>query len=90
MSSRSRNSGGSAGGGPGGGPPAGGVFPGGPGGFGDQGMSTTGTPQPGQANRSGGMGMNSMFVDPLIKLLQTSRQRAVNLSFHPGSSPGVY
>ncbi len=71
MSSRSRNSGGGAGGGPGGGPPAGGVFPGGPGGFGDQGMSTTGTPQPGQANRSGGMGMNSMFVDPLIKLLQT-------------------
>jgi hypothetical protein len=83
MSSRIRNSGGGgfpggggppaggAGGSPGGGPPAGGVFPGGPGGFGDQGMSTTGTPQPGQANRSGGMGMNSMFVDPLIKLLQT-------------------
>jgi len=73
MSSRSQNSGGGAGGGPGGGPPAGGGggFPGGPGGFGDQGPSTTGTPQPGQANRSGGMGMNSMFVDPLIKLLQT-------------------
>ena|GEM_PF-1026551 len=81
MSSRIRNSGGGGfpggggppAGGPGGGPPAGGGggFDGGPGGFGGEGTSTTGTPQPGQDNRSGGMGMNSMFVDPLIKLLQT-------------------
>jgi len=69
--SQSGNGGGFPGGGPGGGaPPDGGGFPGaGPQGFGGQG-ATTGTPQPGQANRGGGM-MNTLFVDPLIKLLQT-------------------
>ncbi len=62
---RSQNNGG-FGGGP---PPDGGGFPGGPGGFGGQGFSGTGTPQPGA--RRAGMGMNSLFIDPLIKLLQT-------------------
>jgi hypothetical protein len=67
--SRSQSGGGGfQGGGPGGPPPDGGGFPGGSGGFGG---NTTGTPQPGQANRRAGGGINSMFVEPLIKLLQT-------------------
>jgi hypothetical protein len=53
-----------------------GGVPGGAGGFGGQGgtggtSTAQRTPQPGQASRRGGMGMNSMLVDPLIKLLQT-------------------
>jgi hypothetical protein len=62
------------GGGPGGagGPPPDGGFPGGPGG-GSSGGTTQRTPQPGQPSRGGGMrgGMNFLFVDPLIKLLET-------------------
>jgi hypothetical protein len=68
--SRNQNGGGGfGGGGAPGGVPGG---PGGPGGFGGgQGGSGTAvarTPQPGR--RAGG-GMNTIFVDPLIKLLQT-------------------
>jgi hypothetical protein len=67
------------GGGPGG-PPVGdpGGFAGGPGGAGGFGGGQSGsgtavarTPQPGQAARRAGGGMNTIFVDPLIKLLQT-------------------
>ncbi len=48
----------------------GGGFGGGQGGT--SGPSTTQrTPQPGQGGGRGGMGMNSLFIDPLIKLLQT-------------------
>jgi hypothetical protein len=70
--SRNQNSGGP--GGPGGtgdfGGPGG--VPGEAGGFGGQGGSANqGTPQSGQAGRRAGMGMNSVFIDPLIKLLQT-------------------
>jgi hypothetical protein len=77
--SRTQNGGGGAGGpgGPGGfggqGGAPGGV-PGGTGGFGGQGGSGTAvarTPQPGQAGRRAGGGMNIIFIDPLIKLLQT-------------------
>jgi hypothetical protein len=77
-----RASGGGAdfpGGGPGGagGPPPDGGFPGGPGGgtggSSSSGGTTQGTPQPGQTGRGGGMrgGMNFLFVDPLIKLMET-------------------
>lgn len=55
-------------GGPGGAPPDGGGFPGG----GAQGAQTT--PQAGQRAQAGGPrggGMNLLFVDPLIKLLET-------------------
>ena len=66
--SRGQNSGaGGFGGGQGGTPGGGGGFGGGQGGT----STTQRTPQPGQASRRGGMGMNSIFVDPLIKLLQT-------------------
>jgi hypothetical protein len=72
---QSRNQNGGAPGGAGGAGGFGGQggVPGGAGGFGGQGGTSTAqrTPQPGQANRRGGMGMNTMFVDPLIKLLQT-------------------
>jgi hypothetical protein len=72
FASRNQNGGGGAGGpgGFGGGGAPGGV-PGGTGGFGGQGGSGTAvarTPQPGR--RAGG-GMNTVFIDPLIKLLQT-------------------
>ena len=67
------------GGGPGGPPPggdlggAGGFGAGGPGGAGGFGGGTAvaRTPQPGQAGRRAGGGINMIFVDPLIKLLQT-------------------
>ena len=67
---QSRNQNGGAPGGPG--DPGG--FPGGPGGPGGAvggpgGQPANGTPQPGR--RVGGGGMNTIFVDPLIKLLQT-------------------
>jgi hypothetical protein len=69
---QSRNQNGGAPGGPGG-PGDPGSFPGGPSGPGGAGgaggQSANGTPQPGR--RGGGGGMNTMFVDPLIKLLQT-------------------
>ncbi len=38
---------------------------------GGSGTYTPRTPQPGQGSRRGGIGMNSMFIDPVIKLLQT-------------------
>jgi hypothetical protein len=75
--SRNQNGGGPPGG-PGGAP---GGFTGGPGGpGGDPGGFAGGsgggtvvarTPQPGQASRRAGGGMNTILVDPLIKLLQT-------------------
>ncbi len=72
---QSRNQNGGGPGGPGG-PPVGdpGGFAGGPGGaggFGGGGTAVARTPQPGQAARRVGGGMNTIFVDPLIKLLQT-------------------
>ncbi len=76
---QSRNQNGGAPGGPGG-PPVGdpGGFAGGPGGAGGFGGGQPGsgtavarTPQAGQAGRRAGGGMNTIFVDPLIKLLQT-------------------
>ena len=79
--SRGQNGGGPGGaggfGGQGGVPgvPGGAGGAGGTGGFGGQGGTGTGTtqrtPQPGQTGRRAGGGMNTMFVDPLIKLLQT-------------------
>jgi hypothetical protein len=69
--------GGAQGGGPGGGaggPPAGGDFGGGapPDGAGfPGGAQTTGTPAAGQASRQMRGGMNFMFFDTVIKLLQT-------------------
>ena len=74
--SRNQNGGGPGGpGGPGGDP---GGFAGGPGGAGGFGGGQGGsgtvvarTPQPGQTGRRAGEGMNMIFVDPLIKLLQT-------------------
>ncbi len=76
---QSRNQNGGVPGGPGG-PPAGdpGGFAGGPGGAGGfgggqagSGIAVARTPQPGQAGRRAGGGMNTIFVDPLIKMLQT-------------------
>jgi hypothetical protein len=85
--SRNQNGGGGAGGpggfggapggapgGPGGFGGAPGGAPGGAGGFGGGGGSGTDvarTPNPGQAGRQAGGGMNTIFIDPLIKLLQT-------------------
>jgi len=61
--------GGGGGGFQGGPPPDGGGFPGGAGGgFPGQG-STSSTPSAGQSNRRA-LGMNSMFIDPLIELLE--------------------
>jgi hypothetical protein len=72
FANRSQNGAGGPGGGGGfGGGGAPGGVPGGTGGFGGQGGSGTAvarTPQPG--GRAGG-GMNMIFADPLIKLLQT-------------------
>ena len=67
FAARGQNGGGGFGGGQGG-------VPGGGGGFGGQGGTTSGTPSAArtpQPGRRAGGGMNTMFVDPLIKLLQT-------------------
>lgn len=71
----SSNFGGAAGGGPGGGPgdmpPDAGGGPGGfPGGASGGQQNALGTPQAGQAGRRAQQGMNTMFLDALIKLLE--------------------
>jgi len=74
FATRSRNGGGAGGAGGFGGAPGGapGGVPGGTGGFGG-GQNASGTPiaRTPQPGGRGGGGMNTIFVDPLIKLLQT-------------------